>query len=153
MDMKDNKAKFLVVAWFLCLVVSVYQSLAHYSPSVPAVLGAALIPGFLIYLGYRLYKQPSRKLTAWFSVMCLLVLLKFCFGNILYFYSLSHSFSEACHHWLKVGTSGVFSFIDTIGITILVPITFYYWPLYCFGNKTKNEQLVPGANAANDAVK
>ena len=129
--MKNTTPKILLAVWCFWLVCRLIRIIVL-PGSVALALAGLVIPVLCFWLGWRLYKKPSRSLTVWFSASCFLVFFKFCIGNIIYYQATFHSFREAFLYWLQNGFSGVLPFMDSIGATILVAFTFYYWPLFCF---------------------
>jgi len=129
--MKNIKPKILIGIWCLWLVIQLIRFILLPIPLGPALINL-LVPAFCFWMGWRLFKQPSRSLTVWFFVACCLVLIKFCIGNILFYQATTHSFQAAFRMWLVQGFGSVLSFIDSIGATLLVIITFCYWPLFCY---------------------
>jgi hypothetical protein len=130
--MLNKISKILIVGWCFWLIIRLC-GIIFFTGSVIADHGAGIIiPLICFAVGYQLYKNPSRKLSRWFYFMCALVLCKFCLGNILYYYSATHTVYGAYMMWWGSGMKGFIPFVDTIGATLLTIATMCFWPQYCF---------------------
>lgn len=137
LDALMNKtAIVLIVAWCLWLIARLSRVIFFDEFVAIDYGGGIIIPLICFGVGHQLYKKPSRSLSRWFYFTCFLVLGKFCLGTVIYYYGSTYSIFGALVKWWTLGMKGVFPFTDTIGATVLVLATIYYWPSYCLKRST-----------------
>ena len=108
-------------------------------------IGMLAVPALGGWLAWRLYLRPRRSTAIWFAVLCVLLLWKFCFGDIA-FRMLpamgSHTFGGAVAAWWSLVTSSLLSAVATVFSLPLVLFSIFFWPAYCL-----RQQLEPDGHA------
>jgi len=128
--------------WFAALVVSLFtnrswlETQGHDIQSNAVVwgdrLGVLIEAGIAGWLAWRLYQRPSRRLTVWFSILCVLLLWKSWIGPALLLRGFGKYFAFGPIFW--------WSFLDRITAnkfllwvlpSQLVLFSLVVWPAYC----------------------
>jgi hypothetical protein len=152
--MQKAAPKIVLSGW--CLWV-LYRLAVFFTDSIPrsagatdwgAAIGGVLVPAIGCWLAWRLYARPRRGLAIWFTLVCLILLWKFCLASIMFrmFPSMGGlTLSGAIAAWWSLAASSLISAAMTVFSLGLIIFSLAYWPAYCL---KRGRAAAHGATAA-----
>jgi hypothetical protein len=106
---------------------------AEYGDVIASRVSMPIFVGIAGWLGWRLYKRPTRRVTIWFVFVCVTLVWKSWIGPIVMHMSPAHdSVFEGIAWWWSVGRVSVKTFLFWLLPPQILLLSIIVWPAYCW---------------------